>query len=58
VEKSGSWFSVDGERIGQGRENARVFLKDHPDVAESLRRRILEKTGVMEPPKTAQEGKA
>jgi recombination protein RecA len=58
VEKSGSWYSVDGERIGQGRENARVFLKDHPDVTEGLRRRILEKTGVVEAPKTAQEGKA
>ena len=58
VEKSGSWYSVDGERIGQGRENARVFLKDHPDVTEGLRRRILEKTGVVEVPKAAQEGKA
>ena len=58
VEKSGSWYSVDGERIGQGRENARVFLKDHPDVTEDLRRKILEKTGVVEAPKAAQEGKA
>jgi recombination protein RecA len=58
VEKSGSWYSVDGERIGQGRENARVFLKDHPDVAGDLRRRVLEKAGVVEVPKTAQEGKA
>jgi recombination protein RecA len=58
VEKSGSWYSVDGERIGQGRENARVFLKDHPDVAGDLRRRVLEKAGVVDPPKTAQEGKA
>jgi recombination protein RecA len=32
IEKSGSWFSYHGERIGQGRENARQFLKDHPDV--------------------------
>ncbi|MDH3685192.1 MAG: recombinase RecA [Myxococcales bacterium] len=36
VEKSGSWYSYDGERIGQGRENARRFLKDHPDVCERL----------------------
>jgi recombination protein RecA len=57
VEKSGSWYSVSGERIGQGRENARVFLKDHPDVAEGLCRKIQEKTGVVEAPKTAQEGK-
>jgi recombination protein RecA len=58
VEKSGSWYSVSGERIGQGRENARVFLKDHPDVAEGLCRHILEKTGVVDSPKAAQEGKA
>jgi recombination protein RecA len=57
VEKSGSWYSVSGERIGQGRENARVFLKDHPDVAEGLCRKIQEKTGVVEAPKAAQEGK-
>jgi recombination protein RecA len=36
VEKSGSWYSYRGERIGQGRENARVFLKEHPDAAEKL----------------------
>jgi recombination protein RecA len=58
VEKSGSWYSVNGERIGQGRENARVFLKDHPDVAEGLGRKIFEKTGVAEAPKATQEGKA
>lgn len=33
IEKSGSWYSYEGERIGQGRENARQFLKDHPDLA-------------------------
>ena len=36
VEKSGSWYSYDGERIGQGRENARRFLKDNPDMCERL----------------------
>src|SRR5437763_1900745 len=36
VEKSGSWFSYDGERIGQGRENAKNFLKQHPDVAQAI----------------------
>jgi recombination protein RecA len=36
VEKSGSWFSYRGERIGQGRENARVFLKEHPETAQKL----------------------
>jgi recombination protein RecA len=36
VEKSGAWYSYGGERIGQGRENARQFLKDHPDVMKKL----------------------
>jgi recombination protein RecA len=36
VEKSGSWFSYKGERIGQGRENARQFLKDNPDVRANI----------------------
>jgi recombination protein RecA len=36
VEKSGSWFSFGGERIGQGRENARLFLKEHPETAQKL----------------------
>src|SRR3977135_4217846 len=36
VEKSGSWFSYKGDRIGQGRENARTFLKDNPDVRNAL----------------------
>jgi recombination protein RecA len=36
VEKSGSWYSYRGERIGQGRENARVFLKEHPEAADKL----------------------
>ena len=36
VEKSGSWYSYDGERIGQGRENARRFLKENPDVRERI----------------------
>jgi len=44
LEKSGSWYSYKGERIGQGRENARQFLKDNPDVADKLEaelRRLL-----------------
>jgi recombination protein RecA len=36
VEKSGSWFSYKGERIGQGRENARQFLKDNVDIRQNL----------------------
>ncbi|MDQ1474741.1 MAG: recombination protein RecA [Bryobacterales bacterium] len=36
VEKSGSWFSYHGERLGQGRENSRLFLKEHPEAAQQL----------------------
>ena len=40
VEKSGSWFSYDSIRIGQGRENAKSYLKDNPEVAEKIERAI------------------
>ncbi len=45
VEKSGAWLSCDGERIGQGRENARQYLKDHPDMAEAIEKQIREHAG-------------
>jgi recombination protein RecA len=47
VEKSGAWFSAEGERIGQGRENAKQYLKDHPDMMRILENKIREKSGVM-----------
>ncbi|MDP6843459.1 MAG: recombinase RecA, partial [Rhodospirillales bacterium] len=47
VEKSGSWFSHDSQRIGQGRENARQFLKDNPDIAEGIERSIRENAGLL-----------
>jgi len=46
VEKSGSWYSYAGERIGQGRENAKEFLREHPDVAAKIEAAIREKRGV------------
>jgi len=46
VEKSGSWFSFEGERIGQGRENAKEFLREHPDTARIIEERIRAKHGV------------
>src|SRR5213082_2204116 len=49
VEKSGAWFSYDSTRIGQGRENAKQFLRDHADVAEAIERRIREKAGIAKP---------
>ncbi len=40
VEKSGSWFSYKGERIGQGRDNARIYLKQNPDMAQALEQEL------------------
>lgn len=47
VEKSGSWFSFDSERIGQGRENAKNFLKEHPDMAERIELAIRQDAGLL-----------
>jgi recombination protein RecA len=44
VEKSGSWFSYDSVRIGQGRENAKTFLKENPDMADRLEKAIRQRT--------------
>src|SRR3954466_10349148 len=47
VEKSGSWYSYDGQRIGQGRENAKNYLKEHPEVGEGIERAIRENAGLV-----------
>ncbi len=47
VEKSGSWFSYNGERIGQGRENAKNFLRQNPDVANSIEQTIRSNAGIL-----------
>jgi recombination protein RecA len=47
VEKSGSWFSYDGQRVGQGRENAKTYLREHPDVAEKIEHAIRANAGVL-----------
>jgi len=46
VEKSGSWFSFAGERLGQGRETARQFLKDNPVVRQRIEASLREKLGL------------
>jgi len=56
LEKSGAWYSVGGERIGQGRENARLFLKEHPEMAGDLAKKILARFGIGEVAKPATEG--
>ena len=47
VEKSGSWFAYDGQRIGQGRENAKQFLKDNPAIAEAIELAIRSNAGLV-----------
>jgi recombination protein RecA len=47
VEKSGSWFSHDGNRIGQGREAAKTFLKANPDVADTIEAAIRGNAGLL-----------
>ena len=40
VAKSGSWYSYEGEKIGQGRENAKIFLKEHPDIMKDVENKV------------------
>ena len=49
VRKSGSWYSLGDDRIGQGRENAKKFLEDNPDALAALRTAILEERGIISP---------
>ena len=49
VEKSGTWFSFAGERLGQGRENVRLFLKDNPDLTRQIEDKVKEALGLQEP---------
>jgi recombination protein RecA len=46
VEKSGAWYSFNGERIGQGRENAKTYLEQHPQLADKLEQMILAKHNI------------
>ncbi|HOK09575.1 MAG TPA: recombinase RecA [Candidatus Hydrogenedens sp.] len=52
IQKSGAWFSYNGENIGQGKESARRYLKEHPEITEKLRNQILEKVGLLNPAET------
>jgi recombination protein RecA len=49
VEKSGAWYSYGGERIGQGREAAKQFLKEHPETANDIMAKVMDKTGIKRP---------
>ncbi|OYW61374.1 MAG: recombinase RecA [Rhizobiales bacterium 17-65-6] len=64
VEKSGAWFSHDSQRLGQGRENAKTFLKQHPEVADRIEAAIRQNAGLIAEqiltggPEDADEGEA
>jgi recombination protein RecA len=47
VEKSGAWFSYDSQRLGQGRENSRQFLKDNPAISDAIERAVRESSGLL-----------
>ena len=46
VRKAGAWYTYDGDQLGQGKENARAFLRDNPDLADEIEKRIKEKLGI------------
>jgi len=49
VDKSGAWYAYKGEKIGQGKDNAREFLKANPAIAEEIEARVREAVGVASP---------
>lgn len=48
IDKSGSWFAYKNNKIGQGRENAKTFMKENPDIAKEIENKILENAGIVE----------
>ena len=61
INKSGAWYSYGEERVGQGRDNARTFLEEHPDILAKVERQLLQKHGLIEedtPAKPKAEAKA
>src|SRR5204862_1922559 len=46
VRKAGAWYTYEGDQLGQGKENARAFLRDNPDLADEIEKRIKEKLGI------------
>ncbi len=55
VRKAGAWYTYDGEQLGQGRENARSFLKEHVDIAEEIERLVKQKLGIIPNPDAEDE---
>ncbi len=57
IEKSGAWYSYNGERIGQGRENVKKFLKENPDIFNSLYPKVREAMGLIPEKEESRVGK-
>ncbi|MEU8710217.1 DNA recombination/repair protein RecA, partial [Streptomyces sp. NPDC048565] len=51
VRKAGAWYTHEGDQLGQGKENSRNFLKDNPDLADAIEKKILDKLGIGVPAK-------
>ena len=58
IEKSGSWFSYQGERIGQGRENAKQFLRDNADIRQKIDTEVRKSLGLIKPEPAVNGGAA
>ena len=58
VEKSGAWYSFEGERLGQGRENVKSFLAENTDIRDRIAALVKEKTGLAKVPEKAEEAEA
>jgi recombination protein RecA len=58
VRKAGAWYTYEGDQLGQGKENARTYLREHPEVALEIERRILEKVGVAKVAVVAGDGES
>ncbi len=56
IEKSGAWFAYGGDRLGQGRNNAKLYLEEHTEISAEIETKIREKLGVHSPPGTASVG--
>nr|WP_307725801.1 recombinase RecA [Iodidimonas gelatinilytica] len=57
VEKSGSWYSYDSQRIGQGRENAKTFLREHPEIADTIEQAVRKASGLVSQKMLTEDGK-
>ncbi|MFD3534853.1 recombinase RecA [Streptomyces sp. NPDC058664] len=55
VRKAGAWYTYEGDRLGQGKENARAFLKDNPDLADEIEKKIREELGIGAKPEAPAE---